>query len=291
MMPLALLAVAGCLAVAPEADRIEGRDLAAVYPELAAAAGDTALAPAPEPGFTRIFRGPELRRLAARFAVPGLIDREICVTRKTMPVDPARLVDAMGRSLPEARIELLDYSRQPVPEGPFHFDPRALRGSPTAAIWPGWVEFAAKRRFTVWAKVKLSLKVRRVLAVADLVPGRPIPAASVAETLIDALPSAVPYSESAAAVIGRWPRVAVPAGGAIRADQLEPARPVMRGQTVTVEVTAEGARLEFEAQAEAAGDTGDVVPVRNPSSHKRFLARVAGPGKVLVATTPDRGTQ
>src|SRR5208283_5944929 len=169
MMPLALLAVAGCLAVAPEADRIVARDLAAVYPELAAAAGDTALEPAPAPGFTRIFRGPELRRLAARFALPEPPDHEVCVTRKTAPVDPARLVDAMERSLPEARIELLDYSRQPVPEGPFHFDPRALRGSPAAAIWPGWVEFAARRRFSVWAKAKLNLKVRRVLAVADLV--------------------------------------------------------------------------------------------------------------------------
>jgi flagella basal body P-ring formation protein FlgA len=283
--------VAGCLAVAPEADRIEARDLAADYPALATAAGNALLAPAPEPGFTRIFRVPELRRLAARFAVPEPPDREICVTRKTIPVDPARLVDAMERSLPEAHIELLDYSRQAVPEGQFHFDPRALRGSPTAAIWPGWVEFAAHRRFTVWAKVKLNLKARRVLAVDDLVPGRPIPAAAIAETLVDALPSALPYSESATAVIGRWPRVAIPAGGAVRADQLEPARPVMRGQTVTVEVTAEGARLEFEAQAEAAGDTGDVVAMRNPSSRRRFLARVVGPGKVLVTTTPDRGTQ
>jgi flagella basal body P-ring formation protein FlgA len=291
MMPLALFAMAGCLAVAPKADRIEARDLAAAYPELAAAAGDAILAPAPEPGFTRIFRGPELRRLAARFGVQDPPDEEICVTRKTMPVDPARLLEAMKRLLPEARIELQDYSRQPVPEGPFHFDPRTLRGSPTAAIWPGWVEYASNRHFTVWAKVKLNLKVRRVMAVADLVPGGPIAAAAVAETLVEALPSAVPYAESAAAVIGRWPRVAVPAGGAIRADQLEPARAVMRGQTVTVEVAAEGARLELEAEAEAAGDIGDAVAVLNPSSHKRFLARVVGPGRVLVTTTPDGGTQ
>ncbi|MGP8248272.1 MAG: flagellar basal body P-ring formation chaperone FlgA [Bryobacteraceae bacterium] len=287
MMPLALFAMAGCLAVAPQADRIEARDLIAVYPELAAAAGETALAPAPEPGYTRVFRGPELRRLAARFAVPVPPDREICFTRKTVPVDPARLLDAMQRSLPEARVELLDYSRQPAPEGPFHFDPRTLRGSPAVAIWPGWVEYAANRRFTMWAKVKLNLKMRRVVAVANLLPGRPIPAAAVTETLVDALPSGVPYLASATAAIGRWPRVAVPAGVAVRADQLEPARPVMCGQTVTVEVVAEGARLELEAQAEAAGDIGDVVAVCNPSSHKRFLARVMGPGKVSVATAPD----
>ena len=291
MMPLALFAMAACLAVAPEADRIEARDLAPVYPELATAAGNSPLAPAPEPGFTRIFRGPELRRLAARFAVPEPPSHDICVTRKTIAVDPARLLDALRQSLPEARVELLDYSRQPVPEGPFHFDPRALRGSPTAAVWPGWVEFAVNRRFAVWAKVRLNRKVRRVLAVADLAPGRPIPAAAVTEMLVDALPSALPYSESATAVIGRWPRVAIPAGGAIRADQLEPDRPVMRGQTVMVEVTADGARLEFEAQAEVAGANGDIVAVRNPSSHKRFLARVVGPGRVLVTTAPDKGTQ
>jgi flagella basal body P-ring formation protein FlgA len=291
MTPLALLAMAGCLRVAPEADRIEARDLAPVYPELAAAAGEAPLAPAPEPGFTRIFRAPELRRLAARYAVPEAPVPAICVTRITIPVDPARLVDGMRRALPEARIELLDYSRQPVPEGPFRFDSHALRGSPSAAVWPGWVEFAAHRRFTVWAKVKLNLKVRRVLAVADLLPGKPISAASVVETLVDALPSATPYPESAAAVIGRWPRIAIPAGGALRADRLEPARAVMRGQTVTVEVAAKGAHLELEAQAEASGDTGDVVAVRNPSSHRQFRARIVGPGRVLVATVPDGGTE
>lgn len=290
-MPLAQLAMAGCLAVAPAADRIEARDLAVAYPELAAAAGDTALAPAPEPGFTRIFRGPELRRLAARFDLPVPPDREICVTRKTIPVDPARLVDAMRGALPDARIELLDYSRQPVPEGPLHFEPHALRGSPSAAVWPGWVEFAANRRFAVWAKVKLNLKARRVLAVTDLAPGTPIPAAAVAEMWVDALPSAAAYPESVAAVIGHWPRVAIRAGAAIRGDQLEPVRQVMRGQTVTVEVTADGARLELEARAESAGDTGALVAVRNPSSHKQFLARVVGPGRVLVTTMPDRGTQ
>src|SRR5208283_5565523 len=103
--------------------------------------------------------------------------------------------------------------------------------------------------------VKLHLKLRRVLAVSDLIPGRAIPAAAVAEVLVDALPSTTAYAESASAVIGRWLRVAIPAGGVIRTDQLEPPRPVMRGQTVTVEVIAEGARLEFEAQAEAAGAT------------------------------------
>ena len=55
----------------------------------------------------------------------------------------------------------------------------------------------------------------------------------------------------------------------------------MRGQTVTVEVAAEGARLEFEAQAEAAGDTGDVVAMRNPSSRRRFLASDGGTGQSL----------
>jgi flagella basal body P-ring formation protein FlgA len=65
----------------------------------------------------------------------------------------------------------------------------------------------------------------------------------------------------------------------------------MRGQTVTVEVAAEGARLELQAEAEAAGDTGESIAVLNPSSHKRFLARVVGPGRVLVTTTPDGGRQ
>jgi flagella basal body P-ring formation protein FlgA len=283
--------MAGCLVLPPGADSIEARDLAPAYPELAAAGGDVKVAPAPEPGYFRIFRGPELRRLAARFDATLAPVTEICIARKTAPADPARLVEAMGKALPEARIELLDYSRLPVPEGAIHFHPETLRGSPGAAIWPGWVEFAPNRRFALWAKVRLNLKLHRVLAVTSLAAGKPIPAAAISEAVVDALPSSVPYLESAAAAAGRWLRVPVAAGGALRADHLEPERSVMRGQTVTVEVAAAGAHLELEAQAEGSGNTGDVVAVRNPSSHKQFLGRVTGPGRVLVTTAPDGGAQ
>ena len=43
-----------------------------------------------------------------------------------------------------------------------------------------------------------------------------------------------------------------------------------------------GAIVSLEARAEASGSRGDTIPVSNPTSHRRFRARVEGPGRVSV---------
>src|SRR5947209_5819988 len=120
MTPLAALTVAGCLAVDPAADQILARDLAPAFPKTQALALDTPVALAPLAGVQRRFDMVELRRLAGRLGLPEP-ERELCVERPVAPLDPARIMAAMKMQQPAARIELLDYGRQPVPEGVLDF--------------------------------------------------------------------------------------------------------------------------------------------------------------------------
>jgi len=58
------------------------------------------------------------------------------------------------------------------------------------------------------------------------------------------------------------------------AESLEKFKDVHQGDIVEVEVQDGSAHLKFEARAEAPGAVGDAIPVRNPASGKRFLAKV-----------------
>ena len=280
-----------CLAVEPGSDRILARDLAPAFPPLAAVPPATEIALAPAPGVARVFRAFDLHLLAARFHLDAAPAPDpICVERPVAPLDAPKLLAAMRQSLPDARIEILEFGRQPAPSGEIEFPAAGLhpaslgaRGSqPRPALWNGAVLFAGTRRFAIWATVTVRVAVPRILAVADLRPGQPIGAAQLAAETREEFPSAAPFALTIDQVAGRWPRLAIRAGSPIRTDQLEMPREVMRGSTVRVEVRDGATRLELDAVAQASGATGEFIPVRNPSSGKRFRARVEGTGRVSV---------
>jgi flagella basal body P-ring formation protein FlgA len=133
------------------------------------------------------------------------------------------------------------------------------------------------------------MAVARWVAAVDLPPGKAIGAGQVRAEMRQEFPAAAPYLGSAGEAVGKWPRVLLRAGTALRAEMLENPKEVARGDTVIVNVRNGGAHLEMEAQAEASGSTGQTVPILNPVSHKRFLARVEGKGKVSVAVSAAQG--
>ncbi len=281
MTPAAAVALAACLAVAPGADRIVARDFAPAFAELAEAAGEAPLGFAPAPNVRRVFSIPELRRLAERFHINRTPDAEICFERKTATLDAEALLAAMRRSLPDARIEIVEASRSAAPEGEPEFPVSGLRQTPTGAIWNGFVRYAGNRRFFIWAKVTIAVAAPRVIAVEDLKPGKPVEAFQLRVETRDGFPGA-PILSTIEEAAGRIPRRSLPAGTVLQPQWLEPAREVVRGQTVEVEVISGTARLTLEAEAEASGSMGQTIPVRNPESKKRFMARVEGPGRVSV---------
>jgi flagella basal body P-ring formation protein FlgA len=68
----------------------------------------------------------------------------------------------------------------------------------------------------------------------------------------------------------------------LRTEWLEPAKVVMRGETVEVEAVHGGARLKLQGLAEGSGAIGETIPIQNPVSKQRFQARVESKGKVIV---------
>jgi flagella basal body P-ring formation protein FlgA len=289
MMPLAAFALAGCLAVGPARDRILAGDLAAGFPEWAAVPALTPLGLAPAPGVQRVFRVLELRRLAERWSLATVPDREICITRPVAVLTAARLLAAMQdaiqndvqKVLPAAHIELLDFSRQPAPEGTLVFPVSGLRQGLTGGYWSGYIAYGGSHRFTLWARVKVTVASARVVAAEDLKPGAALDSAQFHVETREEVPAAGLVS-AVEEIAGKVLRRPVAKGTALRAEWLEPAKVVLRGETVRVEAVRGGARLELECVAEGSGAIGEIVPILNPVSQRRFPARVESKGRVVA---------
>lgn len=279
MIFLAPLALAACLTLPRGAANITAADL-----HLNGMPPETVLSYAPMPGSQRVFHLPELRQIAARFQLAAIPEDDICVERVMGPLDPSKLTEAMQQALPDAKIEILEFSRQPAPEGEILFRRAGLRNAASGAVWFGAVRYAPNREFTVWAKVRVTVRAQRIVAVTDLRPGAPIGAAQVKLETADDFPSAEPLVGSLDEAVGRYPRALIPGGAAIRVGALEPMRDVRQGDTVEVEVASGNMRLRFEGRAAGSGSIGATIPVLNPASSKRFEARIDGKGKVLVET-------
>ena len=289
MMPLAAFALAGCLAVGADRDRILAGDLAAGFPEWAAVPAETPLGLAPAPGVQRVFRVLELRRLAERWSLSPVPDREICVTRTVAVLTAARLLAAMQNAvqnavqseMPAAHIELLDFSRQPAPEGTLVFPVSGLRQGLTGGYWSGYVAYGGTHRFTLWARVKVMVARARVVAAEDLKPGVALDSAQFRVETREEVPAGGLVS-AVEEVAGKVLRRPVARGTALRAEWLEPAKVVLRGETVRVEAVRGGARLELECVAEGSGAIGETIPILNPVSQRRFPARVESKGRVVA---------
>jgi flagellar basal body P-ring formation protein FlgA len=292
MMFLSPLAMAACLTLPVGAARVTAADLAPAFAGLDSAPPDAVLSFAPEPGLERVFRLPELRRIAAQFHLPAAPDDEICVVRKVAPLEPAPLLAAMLKEMPGAKIAIVEFSRQAAPQGEIVFRRSGLRSNlATDAIWFGSVHYAPGRDFTIWAKVTVTAPVSRVVAKRDIALGERLKPEDVSIETREEFPSAQAILASAAEVNGKSSRVAIRAGAPIRPEMLEDSKDVRLGDIVEVEVQDGGAHLKLEARAEASGSVGDAILVRNPASGKRFMAKVRGKDRVFVEGAAPKENQ
>lgn len=287
-MLLPPLLLASCLVLQSLSDHITVADLVPAFPTLKAVAPETPLALAPAPGVVRVFRNSELRSMADRWSVEAP-EGEICIGRPVTPLDPNQLLDAMQRALPEGTVEILEYSHRAAPKGEIDFSPAALHDSPAGSIWTGYINYDGVHRFSIWARVKVRLAVPVVIALRDLLPGQPVSSDAIQARIRDQGPgSDSRRARSPDEIVGRWPRARIPSGSVILTTQLEEPKAVTRGDLVQVAVQSGSTRLETEARAEAAGAIGDMIPVRNLTSQKRFLARVSGKDRVSVESFIDK---
>ena len=291
LIPLlgATLALAGEDCVEVDGDRILAEHFArtnAVFAELPA---EKPLAHSPSAGVQRVITAAQLRRIARNHRLPDEKISGACFERASEILTAERILDLMHQALdnPEAHLELVDYSRRPVPRGVLEF-PLAGLSSPSNSepdrpvVWRGTVRYGNRRGVSVWARVRLSAPRRQVVAMRDLSPGEPIGAADVVETTVDAFPGKDPPVANLEMAIGTLPRRRIRAGQALRSSWLKIANEVERGTVVEVEVISGSARLRFEAKAQSSGRLGDSVWVRNPETGHRFTAEVVGKGRVSL---------
>jgi flagella basal body P-ring formation protein FlgA len=148
--------------------------------------------------------------------------------------------------------------------------------------WRGYVAYDSPRRFSVWARVRVSATMPRVIAVEPLPAGKPAGKAQVRLETYDDFPLRNDTARSLEEVIGRIPRRAVRAGLPVLRSDLAEAFQVERGDTVEVTAVSGTAQLALEALADASGRKGDVISLRNPRSGKLFRARIEGKGRAIV---------
>ncbi len=287
ILPVALM-LAGCLAVNPASDQVTTGDLAPGFPGMDTLDAGTPLALAPAPGVARFFRLAELNRWAERFhlAAPAA---EICVERPVAPLDPEKAMAAMHAALPEAQISVLEWSRARVPSGAITFPASQLRTGPAGQWWSGYVRYGGAHQFAIWARVSVRVMAVRVVASRDLPRGQAIPADALETQTGETMSGAADFARSMDQVVGKLPRALIRAGTPVQIHQLVASVDIARGDTVQVDAESGAAHLAFEAKAEGSGATGEMIPVRNPISHRRFMARVTGKGRVSVDSSAAQG--
>ena len=276
--------VSDCLAVTGE--QVLFGDVATLFPQFSSVPPAGVLGYAPAPGARRVFSFSELHRAAERHGIELASGQGICVERVSKRLETNELQEAMRRSLgtADARLAILEFSRYPVPVGEITFPrsslPVSAPGGDGPVLWRGYVRYASKRQFPIWAKVRVSVPATRFLATENLPQGSPIQPHQVRAVESEMYPGNRPVPD-ARQIIGRVPRRTIAAGSEVPA-ALDKPRLVARGDTVRVEVQIGGAHLALEGRAVTAGDEGQFIAVRNPQSGRVFTARVGGKGQVTA---------
>ena len=143
----AIVAVRALACTVVEGDRIRGADMALTGLDTAADLG-----PAPLAGARRVFRAPELARLAIRHGFAAPAGLEVCFERAAQRLTLEKLEPVLLAALGMDRVEIVDFSRYPVPQGTLEFPRAALASS---GFWRGRVVYGENRSASVWAKIRV----------------------------------------------------------------------------------------------------------------------------------------
>jgi flagella basal body P-ring formation protein FlgA len=286
-MSAAVLVAAACVSLA--GPNITAGDLAKALPGFTPADPAAVVALSPVPGVTRTFQPADvaivLKRLSAQVQVP---QKNICFERVVSPLSESAVLKAMRTALGEdSKIEILEISRFPVPEGEIVFQRTSLGASPET-IWHGFVRYDRDRKFPIWARVRVRMVVTRIIAVDTLIAGAPIQVSQLKlEKSEVTANSRIAYS-SFDQVEGYLPRRTIPANSPVWKDSIEPPKEVLKGDRVTLTVRSGPTLLTVALDAETSGRRGEFVSLKNPLSGKMFRARVEGPKTVSIDLTPAK---
>ncbi|MBV8708148.1 MAG: flagellar basal body P-ring formation protein FlgA [Acidobacteriaceae bacterium] len=274
------------------ADRIYGHDLANALPVFKDLPSDLPIGLSPVPGQQRVFHPNELRRIALGSHIEGNVTESVCFSWSMSVPSRDAIRSAMERALTDrhATIEILDGSMSPAPPGEMIFPLTGLSGSSEGPVlWRGSVQYAPNHNFTIWARVRITVKEQRVVATELLLPGEEIRPEQVKMESYEGPLTRDNYCRSLQEVIGLLPQNSIPANTALQSTFLRERKDVERGDLVAVVVQSERTRLEAQGIAEDGGRHGSVITIRNAKSGKKFRARIEDKDRVLVLATSSAG--
>ncbi len=284
------LARAACIAV--PSSHILARDLSTAVPLFAALDPGTVVGFAPFPGTVRVLSSHELLLVARLNGVafrPGETAPSVCVERIVRHLSLEEVSSALLAALDiaDVRLDVLEFSSQPLPPGRLEFQRAALNKPPennpqTAVIWRGRLIYDDQRSLVVWAKVRISVDREIFLARDTITKGAVIRADQIAGASVRQFPSLEIAPALPLVIVGKVARRALPAGQPIIAAELDDFKDVLRGETVHVLAIDGGASIHFDATAESSGQKGEVILIHNPSSGRNFRALIAGREQVIV---------
>lgn len=276
-------------------DRILGEDLAKAIPAFSKMPGDAVIGYSPAPGARRVFQASDLRRIGSPYGITVAEDAHVCFEWRlqTLTAEVVRSAIQETLQMPGADVDVLTISRTLAPAGKVRFPVSGLLASTlttpdTPVTWRGEVQYQGSRTFSIWARVKISATMTRVVATQLILPGKIVEPDQVRLETYDDFPLRNDIARNLDEVIGRTPRLSLREGQPVfRADLIEPFQ-VHRGDLVDVTAIAGAAQLHMPAVAETPGRQGDLISLRNPHSGKIFRARIEGRDKALLMVWPLR---
>jgi hypothetical protein len=208
-------AAPGCSPV--KGDRILGSDLAEASPAFREVSPDLTVGFAPRPGVRRTISVAELVRIARENHIDTVDMRPVCFERLTAVPAVKEAIAAMRAALdaPDARVEIVELSKTPAPEGTMVF-PRERLSDPygDTAIWNGYIQYDGGR-FPLSARVRVATHHKRVVAAVNLTPGIPIGTGDVRVDDEFDFPSRAAVLSSVAEALGTISRRFISAGQGI----------------------------------------------------------------------------
>jgi flagella basal body P-ring formation protein FlgA len=249
----------------------------------------------PLPGAQRLLSSRELGLIARQHGIEigdGQVISSVCVERQVRPLArediQSALVQALG--LPDIKIEVIEFSNQPLPLGRLEF-PIAGLNKPSASmpqspvIWRGQLVYDHTRSASIWAKVRLEVERTWFVAAENIPAGTTIRSEQLRAASGPEFPFQGPSFGSAESIVGKVARRNISAGQRILPSAVEEPADVTKGQKVRVQVIDGLASLSLECVAESSGKKGDSVLVHNPVSGRNFRAVIEDQGLVVVRSS------
>ena len=277
---------ANCLPV--NGDRILAGDLAGLIPEFAGIAAES-IGLAPQPTVRRVMSGGELIRIARKFGLSISAPMDVCFESPVEVLTRAQVLEQIeaGLNMEGVEIDLVEFSRYPVPVGVLSFPKSGLNVHPlltekSVVFWRGKVAYAGTRSFSVWARVRLGADRQRLIAVEAIRVGSVLTEEQVRMEQVKQFPFDADAPIAAGAAVGRVARRTIAAGQVLTASALASPKEVLRGAEVAVLVKSNGAQLSLAARAESSGGVGETVSLKNPVNGHTFRAVVNGKNRAMV---------